>query len=501
VPHPAAVRLLVVLLVLALVGASCSGADDGAADGDAAGTDAPAPPNGDAAELIDPLDDPRGPAFDAFQRTFDRTGVYTSLDAVCATGLRPPVEDDGRAPIVVAVVIPLDDADPPGGAVGLGARAARLLDAFDGCGGVRGRSLEPAEVVVDLRLRPGETADDVLRAACLEAVAEVGAAVVVDPVGLPDAFARCVAVEQGAVLLSAGSAPVELSVAAGGRLITLGPSLEVALAELVAVLSRRFLLTGRTVGLITSEDRAVVVSAALDAALRPVGSEVAVVALLGCTGTEVCDDGVGLAVDDLADAEVDLLVPVLPAPALATVLETLADRGMTPQVQLTALDGLSTPTALRTVVEAGDGAARLFDGSLLVDWTRPGDPAGAPVVTVLDQRCTEAAGAGDLEPGSTAVRRVLDLCTLLRLAARGLEAATGGARPPVPDPGTLATALLALGPIDVPGMLPATLDPLDPTATDVRQTLVVSWPCDEDEERDVCLVESEGYGFAGTPAG
>jgi hypothetical protein len=502
VPRPAARRLLVVLVVLALLGAACSDSRSGDTDGDTDGAAAvPTTPTGGTAEPIDPLDDPRGPVFDAFQQTVDRTGIYTSLDAICATGLRPPVEDDGRAPIVVAVMILLDDADPPRGDEGLGARAARLVDAFDGCGGIRGRALEAAEVVVDLRLRPGETADDVLRAACLEAVTEVGAAVVVDPVGLPDTFARCVAVEQGAVLLSAGSAPIELSVAAGGRLITLGPSLEAALSELVSVLARRFLLTGRTVGVITSEDRAVVVETALRTALGPVGSEVAVVAVLGCTGTWVCDDGVDLAVDVLAEADVDLLVPVLPAPELATVLATLADRGLTPQLQLTALDGLSSPTALRAVVDAGDGAARLFDGSLLVDWIRPGDPAGPPVVTVFDQRCTEAADAADLDPRSPAARRVLDLCALLRLAARGLEAATGGARPPVPDPGALAAATLSLGPIDVPGMLPATLDPLDPTATDVRQTLVVSWPCDEDDEHDVCLVESEGYALPGTPVG
>ena len=500
-PRPAAIRLLVPLLVLALLGAACSGTQGGGAGGDAAGPDAPTPPTGSATEPIDPLDDPRGPVFDAFQQTMDRTGIFTSLDAVCATGIRPAVDDDGRAPIVVAVMVLLDDVDPPGGDLGLGARAALLLDAFGGCGGIRGRALEAAEVVIDLRLRPGETGDDVLRAACLEAVTEVGAAVVVDPVGLPDTFARCVAVEHGAVLLGAGSAPVELTAAAGGRLITLGPSLEAALAELVSVLARRFLLTGRTVGVITSEDRSVVVEAALQAALRPVGSEVAVVAVLGCTGTGVCDDGVDLAVDDLAEAGVDLLVPVLPAPELAAVLAALADRGMTPQLQLTALDGLSSPTALRAVLDAGDGAARLFDGSLLVDWTRPGDPAGPPVVTVFDQRCTEAADAADLDPRSRVARQVLDLCALLRLAARGLEAATGGARPPVPDPGSLAAALLSLGPIDVPGMLPATLDPFDPTATDVRQTLVVSWPCDEDDERDICLVESEGYALPGTAAG
>ncbi len=495
--RPVAVRLLAVLLVLALLGAACSGGQEG----DAAGDGVPPPTTDGTTTSIDPLDDPRGPLFDTFQQAVDRTGIYTSLDAVCAAGVRPPVEDDGRAPIVVAVMLPLDVADPPGGEVGLGVRAARLLEAFDGCGGIRGRPLEAAEVVVDLRLRAGETDDDVLRAACQEAVREVGAAVVVDPVGLPDTFARCVAVEEGAVLLSAGSAPVELSVAAGGRLITLGPSLEAALAELVSVLARRFLLTGRTVGVITSEDRGVVVEAALRTALGPVGSDLAVVAVLGCTGTGVCDDGVDLAVDALAEADVDLLVPVLPAQELATVLAALADRGMTPQLQLTALDGLSSPTALRAVVEAGDGAARLFDGSLLVDWTRPGDPAGPVLVTPFDQRCTEATDAGDLDQRSAAARRVLDLCALLRLAARGLEAATGGARPPVPDPGALAAALLSLGPIDVPGMLPATLDPLDPTATDVRQTLVVSWPCDEDDDRDICLVESEGYARPDTTTG
>jgi hypothetical protein len=475
----------IALLTAAVLAAACTG-DEAIDDGPSIGED-------DAATVLDPTGpDPRGPIFDEFQASFSRDDPFSTLDAFCEPQGEPVRPVWGEAAITISVLVRAEDRDPPGGAPGVGRATRRLVDAVNDCGGLRGRPIRLHEVVVDLALRQGEAVGDVLVAACLEATLDLASTIVIDPIGLPEPLGRCIAVEQGVVLLTVGSPPTELLLAAAGRMVTLGPSMETAFEDLVDMLERRALLGNRTIGVVTTEDLAPSAIPALTATLAAAGRSPAAVAVIGCSGRPRCDDGIELAVETLAAARVDIVLPVLEAEVLADVLAAAATRGLAPQLYMSGVAGLGRRESPGLVVAEGPGAARIYDGSLLVDWRPPGDLFATDTRTAFDDLCLRVTGADGVAITDPARDRILAGCALVRLAARTLHRAGAGTAPGTPGTTRLAATLARVGEIDLPRMLPATVGPFKPTAVDVTHLLVVTWPCDEGLD-EVCLVETDPY--------
>ncbi len=420
--------------------------------------------------------DPRGGLFAEFQRSFDRAGRFSGLDAFCRPADDPPeaapvdVEPgiSAEAITVVHVATRLDELPRIGFGVPVGdvdGMVRAFVDLVNGpCGGIHGRALELHTVEVSALGGGGLDIDTLREATCLEAVEVHRAAVVLAVTPIPGTAAGCLGpMNRTAHLTTAGVSDRDL-VRAGGLVQSLevGDRSGLRLALLTAL--DQGLLDDATVGIVLpdapqrSDDLVASIVGALDGTgIEPVAYQV------GCEGTTTCRVGLTTAVAAMVDDGVDVVVPLLGMTSLPWLVLEMLDQGMPkPLFIQSGLDGQGLDAVAARVAEfGGTPAGDHYDGALVVDASATGsqrqdDAERRPFDRMCARTWAEATGSSVPlveDPADDVHRTVVETCSLVRWLARAAELAG-------PDPSLLGlqVALANVGPVDVPDMRPTTVD-------------------------------------------
>ena len=463
-----------------------------------------------AGDLLFPISD-----FDTFQETFDRSHPFQPLERFCAP--TDPREDEPRETdrgitdqmvTIVQIRTRLEELGrigmsiPPDGSVSTLKAFAGLVN--EECGGVHGRRIDLRVVEAPSLGGAGVDLDTLQAAACIEATEQMPAVLVLDMSGLGSSAVRCVAVDQKVGVVSTGSHPGDLIADANGALVTLSSSAEELMAAAVKSSEERDLLAGRSIAVVVgdSSGQPDSVTSGLIRPLRWLGYE-PVLHLLGCEGSATCRVGRETAVSRMIETGADVVFPLLNLASLPGLVGEMVRQDMPrPTIVQTGFNGQSGDVAARNVASfAGPAAGAFYDGAMVV----ASEPTGAARlpggdVPAFDAMCNaEYARASGrptgitFSPASDIFQTVVEACALMRIVARSVFDAG-----PDPRRRDVVHALEHLGPVDLPGMLPASVGHRKHALPDGVLELEYGYPCGLDtagaDEPDFgCIVPVGGY--------
>lgn len=470
-----------------------------------------------ASTVPEPPPEPLLPApdFEAFQNTFDRSHPFQPLERFCLSA--EPVEDEPRATdtgitdqmiTIVQIRTRLEELARIGMSIPPD-ESASALEVFvdlvnNECGGIFGRRIDLRIVEAPSLGGGGVDLDTLQAAACIEATESMPAVLVVDMAGLGSSAVRCVAVDHDVGVVSTGSHPLDLIADADGALLTLSPASEVLLAATVRSAEERGLLSGRSIAVVVG-DSAGQPDSVEDGLVRPLrwlGYE-PVLHLVGCEGSAACRLGRDTAVSRMVAAGADVVFPLLNLPSLPGLIGEMTRQEMPrPTFIQAGLNGQSGDVAARNVASfAGPAAGAFYDGALIVATQPTGSSrrSGSEIPS-FDSMCnSEHARASGrpvgttFPPASDMYRTVVEACAVIRIVARSIYDAG-----PDPRRRDVVHALEHLGPVDLPGMLPATSGHRKHALPDGTLDLEYGYPCGPDPvdpgETDLgCIVPVGGF--------
>ena len=505
-------------------GESSSGEGGGTGEGESVGTEkgGEEASGEDSAPECEPYQDPRGGIFQEFQNEFNRCHPFQSLDAFCLPHDVPDVErvatDDGITADSISIVhlrTQLEDLASFGFFTPVG-DPTKMFETYvwyvnNVCGGVNGRMLDLGLVEV-----PGNAPElDALRnAACIEATEDRNAVIVLNSSGFQGSASLCLVEDHYSAFISTQGQRQEWVDRGEGRLVTLSPTLDESGRFLIQRLLETGELEGKTIGVVVPDTPGIqeAAQAGLVDTLEEAGFEVAVFDVIGCGGGSTCTEGMSESVNNMIDEDVEVLFPGLNVISLPQYLAEMVLQGFEPgDITFYNSDFNSQAGNLVTskIVQFGQApAGELYNGTIIVDdadtaaFMRP-DYEETPFTKMCHDTYVEyhenAPGNEELDdpphdPRDPAQNSpygmVATVCTEMRIALRAIYDAG-----PNPTRESIFSALEKLGAIDSNNMLPFSIRPGKPQASDAVHTTRFSYPCEAEDrfatEFGTCIVDIE----------
>ncbi len=442
------------------------------------------------------FDDPRDGIFDEYQAAMDRGDhPFMQVDEFCRTHEPAPdrvatdkgIEADSIS--LVHIRSKLEDF----AAIGFGTDVGDPAEMFETlvavvneqCGGVRGRTIDLHTIHVNVL---GDTLDEERNAACIEAIEDHDAVIVMNSSGFQGSATLCMVEVHETPFITVQPQPEEFMERSGDRLITMTPTAEESLGWLALDLINRGELDGKTVGIAAPDTPGQVEPVeSLVNLLRDNGVNVAVFDQLGCGGTIVCMDGARETVSRMRSEGVDVVFNVLNVISAPQFLNEMLNQGFEPgDVQFYASDFNSQASeivASKIVQFGGEAAGALYNGAQIMD----SRDTGAYRVEGYEPRafnemCNDTYGANspsgtnhesqDRHDGNSRYGMASSVCTVLRTALLAIYEA--GDNPTRAD---INETLANLGTIDTNEMIPGSIAPGKTRVPDAIHNLVWEFPC------------------------
>jgi len=495
------------LLVLALVASACGGevAEDAGSDSSGNDTATTAPAATDESGSDDAsgadgdsntYDDPRGGVFAEFQAGFDRGDhPFMQLDEFCSShdaasdrvATEPGIEADSIK--IVHIRSRLEDAIEIGFGIPVG-DPAHMFDVFvdyvnNECGGVRGRQIDLHLIEVPLF---GPTVETDRNAACVEAIEDENAVIIVNSSGFQGSATLCMVEEKDTIFISTQGQTDEFMQRSNGNLITMSLTFDEALQ-----LSAKHLLS---TGQVTSGDAFGVVAMdtpgqpesvqnGLVDTLEAAGVEV-VFDVLTCNGSTICTEGVTESVSNMRDAGITHFFNVMGILTAPGYIDEMVNQGFEPgDVSFYASDFNSQASELVSgQITANEASGALYDGAQILDFRGTGDyRSDGYQPAPWQQLCSDLYNANNTigathvwqdQGGDSAFGMSISVCSILRIALRALYDA--GDNPTRAD---VREAINNLGPVDMSSNSPASIYPGKGQTPDVYQILEFDFPCEQ----------------------
>ena len=457
-------------------------------------TTEPAEPEGPPPNIFD---DPRDGIFDEYQATMDRGDhPFMQVDAFCnahpAAADRVATDKGIEADTIKITHIrsKLEDF----AAIGFGTDVgdpAEMFETFvtyvnEQCGGIRGRMIDLHTIHVDVL---GDQLDEIRNAACIEAIEDNDAVIIVNSSGFQGSATLCIVEEHETAFVTVQPQPEEFMERGQDRLVTMTPTAEEALSWLALDLIAQGELDGKTVGIAAPDTpgQFEAVEAGLVNVLREHGVNVAVFDKVGCGGTVACSEGAVDTVGRFRSEGVDVVFNVFNVISAPFFLVEMLAQGYKPgDVQFYASDFNSQAAEIvaSKILQFGqEAAAALYNGAHIMDSRDVGayrlegyEPRA------FNEMCNDLYGAHspsganheseDRHDGNSRYGMVGSVCVVLRIALRALYDA--GDNPTRAD---VYTTLANLGPVDTNEMIPGSIRPGKTRVPDAIHNLVWEFPC------------------------
>ena len=468
--------------------------DSGDEPAEEATADEPAEPEGPPPNIFD---DPRDGIFDEFQATMDRGDhPFMQMDAFCnahpAAADRVATDTGIEADSIKITHIrsKLEDF----AAIGFGTDVgdpAEMFETFvtyvnEQCGGIRGRMIDLHTIHVDVL---GDQLDELRNAACIEAIEDNDAVLILNSSGFQGSATLCIVEEHRTAFITVQPQPQEFMDRSNDLLITTTPTAEEALGWLARDLIARGELDGKAIGIAAPDTpgQYEAVEAGLVNVLRDSGVNVAVFDKIGCGGTVACTEGAVDTVGRFRSEGVDVVFNVLNVISAPLFLVEMLNQGFQPgDVQFYASDFNSQAAeivASKILQFGGVEAANLYNGARIMD----SRDVGAYRLDGYEPRafneiCNDLYGAHspsgtnheseDRHDGNSRYGMTSTVCELMRIASRAIYDA--GDNPTRAD---IYATLANLGPIDTNEMIPGSIRPGKTRAPDVLHNLIWEFPC------------------------
>ena len=443
------------------------------------------------------FDDPRDGLFDEYQASMDRGDhPFMQIDAFCnahaAAADRVATDKGIEADSIKITHIrsKLEDFAEIGFGTDVG-DPEEMFNTFvtyvnEQCGGIRGRMIDLHTIHVEVL---GDQLDEQRNAACIEAIEDNDAVLIVNSSGFQGSATLCIVEEHETAFVTVQPQPEEFMNRSGDRLITMTPTAEEALGWLALDLIQRGALDGKTVGIAAPDTpgQFEAVEAGLVNVLRDHGVNVAVFDKIGCGGSVMCADGSVDTVGRFRSEGVDVVFNVLNVISAPFFLTEMLAQGFEPgSVQFYASDFNSQAAeivASKILQFGGVEAAALYNGARIMDSRDTGayrlegyEPRA------FNEMCNDLYGAHspsganheseDRHDGNSRYGMVGSVCTVLRTALRAIYDA--GDNPTRAD---IYTTLANLGSIDTNEMIPGSIEPGKTRVPNVIHNLVWEFPC------------------------
>ena len=469
-------------------------ADSGEEPAEETTTTEPAEPEGPPPNIFD---DPRGGIFNAYQATMDRGDhPFMQIDALC-NAHEPAADrvatDKGIEADTIKIThlrSKLEDFAEIGFGTDVG-DPGEMFDTFvtyvnEQCGGIRGRMIDLHTIHVDVL---GDQLDEIRNAACIEAIEDNDAVIIVNSSGFQGSATLCIVEEHETAFITVQPQPEEFMNRSGDRLITMTPTAEESLGWLALDLISRGELDGKTVGIAAPDTpgQYEAVEAGLANVLRDNGVNVAVFDKIGCGGSVVCTEGALESVARMRSEGVDVIFNVLNVISAPLFLTEMLTQGFAPgDVQFYASDFNSQASEIvssKIVAFGGAAAGELYHGAIIMD---PRDVGAYRLEgyepRAFNEMCADVYGANspsgtnheseDRYDGNSRYGMVGSVCTVLRTALRALYDA--GDNPTRAD---VYETLANLGAIDTNEMVPGSIAPGKTRVPDAIHYLAWEFPC------------------------
>ena len=490
-----------------------SDTDDAAATTEP-GDDAPAgpPPN--------IYEDPRGGIFAEFQATMDRGDhPFMQIDQFCLS--HPAAVDrvatdtgiEADSISIAHIRSRLEDLASLGFATDVG-DPAEMFETFvtvvnEQCGGVRGRMIESHTLEVPVL---GDTVDEDRNAACIEAIEDLDAVIVVNSSGFQGSATLCIVEEHETAFINVQPQPDEFMERSNDRLVTNTLTAGEALGWLAHDLIARGDLEGKIIGVAAPDTpgQFEAVEVSLVNVLRENGLNVAVFDKIGCGGGTSCLIGMPESVQRIRNEGVDVFFNVLNTLSAPFYIAEMVNQGFEPgDVQFYASDFNSQAAELvssKIPQFGGKAAGDLYSGAIIIDSRDTGSyRLEGYKPHAFNEMCADTYGANspsgtnheseDRYDGNSRYGMVGSVCVIMRTALRALHDA--GDNPTRDD---IYATLANLGPIDSNEMHPASIRPGKTRTPDVFHYLVFESPCTKPYafpvaglEGGVCLYPTTEY--------
>ena len=470
--------------------------DSGAMADEETTTTEPAEPEGPPPNIFD---DPRDGIFDEFQATMDRGDhPFMQMDAFC--NAHPAAADrvatdtgiEADSIKITHIRAKLEDF----AAIGFGTDVgdpAEMFETFatyvnEQCGGIRGRMIDLHTIHIDVL---GDQLDEIRNAACIEAIEDNDAVLILNSSGFQGSATLCIVEEHETGFITVQPQPQEFMDRSNDLLITTTPTAEEALGWMARDLIARGELDGKTIGIAAPDTpgQYEAIEAGLVNVLRDNGVNVAVFDKIGCGGAIACTEGTVDTVGRFRSEGVDVIFNVFNVISAPLFLVEMLNQGFQPgDVQFYASDFNSQAAEIvssKILQFGGVEAANLYNGARIMDARDVGAyRLDGYEPRAFNEMCNDLYGAHspsganheseDRHDGNSRYGMVASVCELLRIAARAIHDA--GDNPTRAD---IYETLADLGPIDTNEMIPASIRPGKTRAPDVLHNLVWEFPCSQ----------------------
>ena len=468
-------------------------------------------------------EDPRGGIFAEFQATMDRGDhPFMQIDEFCRAHDPAPDRVDTDKGItadsisIVHIRSKLEDF----AAIGFGTDVgdpAEMFETFvavvnEQCGGVRGRTIDLHTIHANVL---GAQLDEERNAACIEAIEDQDAVIVVNSSGFQGSATLCIVEAHETAFITVQPQPEEFMRRSNDLLVTNTLTAEESLGWLALDLIARGELDGKTVGVAAPDTpgQYEAVEAGLVNVLRENGVNVAAFDTIGCGGTVYCAEGTPESVTRLRSEGVDVFFNVLNTISAPVYIAEMVEQGFEPgDVQFYASDFNSQAAEIvnqKVVQSGGETAGALYNGAIILDARDTGAyNLDGYEPRAFNEMCNDTYGANspsganheseDRYDGNSRYGMANSVCVIMRTALRALYDA--GDNPTRTD---VYATLANLGPIDSNEMHPASLRPGKTRTPDVIHNLVFEFPCTRpypfpvpDLEEGICLYPINEYRWA-----
>ena len=465
--------------------------------------DEPGAPDDTATEPGEPegpppniYEDPRGGIFAEFQATMDRGDhPFMQIDEFCRAHDPAPDRVDTDKGItadsisITHIRSKLEDFAVFGFYTDVG-DPAEMFETFvavvnEQCGGVRGRMIDLHTIHVNVL---GDRLDEERNAACIEAIEDNDAVIVVNSSGFQGSATICIVDVHETAFINVQPQPEEFVRRSNDRLVTNTLTAEESLGWLALDLIAQGELDGKTVGVAAPDTPAQyeAIETGLVNVLRENGVNVAVFDTIGCLGTISCAVGTRDSVTRLRNEGVDVFFNVLNAISAPGYIAEMVEQGFEPgDVQFYASDFNSQAAELvaSKIPLSGEAAGALYNGAIILDSRDTGSyRLEGYEPRAFNEMCADTYGANspsganheseDRHDGNSRYGMVGSVCVIMRTALRALHDA--GDNPTRAD---VYATLANLGPIDSNEMHPASLRPGKTRTPDVIHNLTFEFPC------------------------
>jgi hypothetical protein len=485
-------RVRVGVAAFVLLATACGSSNSSDAQAGPVSTVAPAPPVSGAATR------PQGAAlFDAFQKTVDRSGPYSSLGAFCTPTSAPTEARRATDPgitadsiIVTHLRTKLEELQSIGFGLPVG-DVRDIVDTFvgivnDKCGGVNGRKLAVNTLEVS-PLSPTVDADRV--AACKQSTEQLHAVFAINSSGLTGPGVSCFSAEHDTILITTDGQSDAAYAASKGRLYSVSFGADEQLRLMARELGKAKVLEGRRIAIVQSDQPGqpeTIKNGLIDVLKNEFGITPTRVDTIKCTGSR-CADGLVESAEGVAKDRIDVVFPLLNVLSLPGYVEALAKAGVQPgavKIYNTDFNNQASEIVVSKISElGGPESGKLYNDATLLD----DSPGGAYRLNnfqtgAFSEMCNREYAANSKkvtkaynpkdESETNAYGMVGTVCTELRMLLRGAYLAG-----PNPTRADLAAAMQKLGPVDLNYGIPGSVGPNKYSAPDAITSIRYQYPC------------------------